>query len=157
MANYCRIEKGIVVELIPSDKYAEDGAMYDAGTNQWVSVAAGDEIPIERRFTAEFVGTLVDVTGVTPAPECWWSYDGTNFLPPSAHQPTAEEIIAGNTSNRDALLRKAALAMAPLQDAIDLEVATEGETAQLKKWKQYRVDVNRIDLTRRDPEWPIQT
>jgi hypothetical protein len=48
------------------------------------------------------------------------------------------------------------LAIAPLQDAVDLDEATQAETDQLKKWKQYRVAVNRIDLTQASPVWPLQ-
>ncbi|WP_411382799.1 tail fiber assembly protein [Pseudomonas sp. L7] len=35
-------------------------------------------------------------------------------------------------------------AIAPLQDAVDLEDATEAETALLKEWKRYRVALNRL-------------
>ncbi len=33
------------------------------------------------------------------------------------------------------------------QDAVDLGIATVEETAQLTAWKQYRVQLNRIDTT----------
>jgi len=46
----------------------------------------GSEIPISERFTAEFVGTLVDVTDVNPRPQCWCTATLTNknwvFSPP---------------------------------------------------------------------------
>jgi hypothetical protein len=35
-------------------------------------------------------------------------------------------------------------AIAPLQDAVDLEVATETEAALLKEWKRYRVALSRL-------------
>ncbi|QYX54352.1 tail fiber assembly protein [Pseudomonas sp. S07E 245] len=34
--------------------------------------------------------------------------------------------------------------IAPLQDAVDLEDATEAEAAALKQWKRYRVALNRL-------------
>ncbi|WP_326902802.1 tail fiber assembly protein [Kosakonia cowanii] len=43
----------------------------------------------------------------------------------------------------------------PLQDAVDLDEATEAEVALLKAWKQYRVAINRINAN--TPErisWP---
>ncbi|EQA1407893.1 tail fiber assembly protein, partial [Escherichia coli] len=44
---------------------------------------------------------------------------------------------------------------APLQDAADLEIATEGETSLLEAWKKYRVLLNRVDTsTAPDIEWP---
>ncbi|WP_430305328.1 tail fiber assembly protein, partial [Pseudomonas mosselii] len=35
-------------------------------------------------------------------------------------------------------------AIAPLQDAVDLDEATEAEAALLKEWKRYRVALNRV-------------
>lgn len=45
----------------------------------------------------------------------------------------------------------------PLQDAVDLEMATPGELAQLKAWKTYRVMLNRVPQQTGYPtqiEWP---
>lgn len=70
------------------------------------------------------------------------------------HDPT-KGSVSMNTGGRDTLLMQAALAIAPLQDAVDLDVATDAETALLKLWKQYRVAVNRVDLTQASPTWPI--
>ncbi len=67
---------------------------------------------------------------------------------------TPEQILANNTATRDLLLSQAALAIAPLQDAVDLGEATDAETALLKLWKQYRVAVNRLDMTQANPAWP---
>lgn len=66
--------------------------------------------------------------------------------------PTTDEILTVNTADRDRRLAVATLAIAPLQDAVDLDIATSDETATLKLWKQYRVAVNRADLT----QWPVQ-
>ncbi|MDR5797263.1 tail fiber assembly protein [Caballeronia sp. LZ008] len=67
---------------------------------------------------------------------------------------TQEQILANNTATRDFLLSQAALAIAPLQDAVDLGEATDAETALLKLWKQYRIAVNRLDMTQASPAWP---
>lgn len=70
-----------------------------------------------------------------------WSYVDCKFVALSALEPeppTPEELLAANISIRDGLLAQATLAIAPLQDAVDLEDATAAETALLKKWKQYR-------------------
>ncbi|EON9774816.1 tail fiber assembly protein, partial [Escherichia coli] len=46
--------------------------------------------------------------------------------------------------------------IAPLQDAVDLEIATEEETSLLEAWKKYRVLLNRVDTsTAPDIEWPV--
>lgn len=64
--------------------------------------------------------------------------------------PTTAELA----SKRDALLAEAALRIAPLQDASDLGTSTAAETALLTAWKQYRVAVNRVDLTKPPVTWP---
>lgn len=50
------------------------------------------------------------------------------------------------------LLAVATSAIAPLQDGVDLDMATEVETALLLEWKKYRVLLNRVDTSK--PEWP---
>ncbi len=139
MKTYARVEDGIVQEVI------EPLADLD-----------GNEYPIEKRFVPEWVAQMIDVTNVNPRPDQMWTYDGSNFFAPIPYQLTPEEIRASNTSTRDYLLEQAGLAIAPLQDAVDLDDATPDETALLKKWKQYRVAVNRVDLTLVSPTWPPQ-
>lgn len=61
-------------------------------------------------------------------------------------------------AERDRLLGIAAIRIAPLQDAVDLGIATEEETALLLKWKQYRVALNRIQTQPGFPgavNWPV--
>lgn len=52
------------------------------------------------------------------------------------------------------LLQMASGKIEPLQDAVDLDIATDDEKAQLDKWKKYRVLVNRVDTS--NPDWPEQ-
>ena len=88
-----------------------------------------------------------------------WTYAGGKFTapePPPVPSPSSAETLAANTGLRDALLAQATLAIGPLQDAVDLGIATDDETAHLKAWKQYRVAVNRVDLTVDLPTWPAQ-
>lgn len=67
MSTYVRIWQGAVAEVILPF------------TN-----AAGQPVPIEARYTAEFVASLVDVTGLSPVPTQGWTYDGSKFAPPGA-------------------------------------------------------------------------
>ncbi len=148
MKTYARVENSIVQEIILPATYDEDDPA-DQPTYK-----AGDEIPIELRYASEFVATLVDVTRLDPMPSWYWTYDGNAFLPYQPPQPTAAEILKANTQTRDALLTQASRAIAPLQYAVDLEDATDADLALLKKWKQYSVAVNRVDLKKPDPAWP---
>lgn len=68
--------------------------------------------------------------------------------------PTAEQIIANNQQERDRSLSLAAIRIAPLQYASDLEDATDEELVLLKKWKEYSVALNRLDITTKSVIWP---
>ena len=46
----------------------------------------------------------------------------------------------------------ATVAIAPLQDAVELGIATAEETAALSEWKKYRVLLMRVDTAK--PIWP---
>lgn len=70
---------------------------------------------------------------------------------------TVEQLTANALLQRDGLLRDAATRIAPLQDAVDLDMATAEETAALKAWKTYRVNLNRIEQQAGFPQsiaWP---
>ncbi|MDN0007493.1 tail fiber assembly protein [Providencia stuartii] len=66
-----------------------------------------------------------------------------------------EQLIAEAEQKKQSLLSEANNAIAPLQDAVDLEMATEEEITQLTAWKKYRVLLNRVDTSiAPDIEWP---
>nr|ELR5143313.1 tail fiber assembly protein [Providencia stuartii] len=66
-----------------------------------------------------------------------------------------EQLIAKAEQQKQSLLAEANSAIAPLQDAVDLGMATESETAALQEWKKYRVLLNRVDTsTAPDIDWP---
>lgn len=53
------------------------------------------------------------------------------------------------------LLEKATSVIAPLQDAVELEMATEDEAALLTEWKKYRVLLSRLSVDAApDIDWP---
>jgi len=94
-------------------------------------------------------------------PSIGWTYDGSVFAsPPLTDEQIAaqkQQKIANNVATKASLIAQATVAIAPLQDAVDLDEATDAETALLKSWKQYRVAVNRIDAnTADDITWPDQ-
>lgn len=52
-------------------------------------------------------------------------------------------------------LNEATINISTLQDAVDLDMATDEEIAQLKAWKTYRVLLSRIDTASApDIDWP---
>lgn len=72
-----------------------------------------------------------------------------------AAQLAAAKALA--TRKRTLLLQYASSQVNALQDAVDLEIATEAETKALKSWKTYRVLLNRVDTIGAVPaesDWP---
>ncbi len=70
--------------------------------------------------------------------------------------PTAEQLRASAERRKASLMASAAKAMAPLQDAVKLGIATEEEAALLKRWEIYRVQLYRINpQDAPEIDWPV--
>lgn len=132
MTTYARLADGVVYELLTTD--GDITEMFPPGM-EWIALGERDS----------------DVAQ-------GWVYDAATevFSAPVPPVPTPENIISTNTATKTFLLALATVAIAPLQDAVDLDDATDADLALLKKWKQYRVAVNRIELTLKEPAWPDQ-
>jgi len=126
MRAYARIDGGVVAELLSTD-----GNMAEM-------------------FHPDLI--WVDITDADPKPQQGWLFDGNGFFPPPG--PTPEQVLAVNTATRDALMRVAAASIAPLQDAVDLNMATAQEVADLDNWKRYRIALSRLDLSGASVTWP---
>lgn len=69
----------------------------------------------------------------------------------------AEQKAAIDRANSDKALRlqQATDTINPLQDAVDLDMATDEEKAELTAWRKYRVLLTRVDTsTAPDINWP---
>ncbi|TNH77570.1 hypothetical protein CF138_04695 [Aeromonas hydrophila] len=55
---------------------------------------------------------------------------------------------------RNALMAEANQQIAILADSVDLGMATDAEQAAYTAWRQYRVQLSRIDFTQQPTEWP---
>lgn len=80
-------------------------------------------------------------------------------LPFQPALPNDEQQERGARARRDALLARAAQHIAPLQDAVDLDIATEVERTSLMAWKNYRVLLNRVSGQTGFPatiDWPVE-
>lgn len=101
------------------------------------------------------LGNLPDGV-VTVAPEGQFvKWDGKKWVHDTEAEKTA--MITLLTQQKDSLLTFATSKIGPLQDAVDLGIATDAETALLLAWKKYRVLINRIkpdDAS--DISWPEQ-
>lgn len=135
MGSYALIKNGVVVNTI-------------------VYGGAGDYDPGEGIEMVEY-GINGTVAGIG------WLYSNGEFTAPPM---TAEEIqrevdarIDDNKHRKETLMAQASSAIAPLQDAVDFDEAIGDEEALLKKWKLYRIAVNRINAnTESTINWPDQ-
>ncbi|MFK0309740.1 tail fiber assembly protein [Pseudomonas sp. NPDC090233] len=92
----------------------------------------------------------VAVTGVID-----WSQVITAAMKTEAASAHLLATVSAEVSQRRV---SADAAIAPLQDAVDLDMATNQEVALLKDWKRYRVALNRLAEQEGYPsdiEWPV--
>lgn len=91
-------------------------------------------------------------------PEGWGFIKEGDPIPDSSPAPiTTEQLSTSARDERDRLLMYATLRINPLQDAVDLGRATEEKKSLLKKWKEYRVDLDDVVSQPGFPEaisWP---
>lgn len=117
---------------------------YESSANGWpddaINISTAD---YEALFAGQATGKLIAIGG-----------DGKPVLrdPPA---PTKAQLIADAKAQQATLLAKAAEAIAPLQDAVDVDDAIQAELDRLKAWKQFRVALNRLDVALApDIVWP---
>ncbi|EEP2479021.1 tail fiber assembly protein [Salmonella enterica] len=110
--------------------------VYDTTTGNQVYISAPGPLP-------------ENVTSVSPDGE-YQKWDGKAWVKDEAAETAARLREAEGTKSR--LLQMASEKIAPLQDAVDLDEATDKEKASLLAWRKYRVQVNRVDTLK--PVWP---
>ncbi|MBC3484695.1 tail fiber assembly protein [Pseudomonas sp. SWRI50] len=85
-----------------------------------------------------------------------WSQMVTREMKEQQHT----QVLAAKVTQQIQSLRQVAdSAIAPLQDAVELEEATDAEAVALKDWKRYRIALNRLPEQPGYPElidWPAQ-
>jgi hypothetical protein len=100
--------------------------------------------------------TVVDVDNLPDGCDIFggWVFNGKKIV---ARTYSQEELSAQAQQTKSRLIEAATKAISPLQDAKDLDIATDDELAKLKEWMVYRVQVNRVDAgTAPDIIWPTQ-
>ncbi|MEN4743770.1 tail fiber assembly protein [Pantoea agglomerans] len=122
---------------------------------------------IENQFVAEIV-TLnvkpeklyhpslvwVDITALSEQPDVNYNYSDGVFSAPFTE---AENAVLIANSRLAAEMDKANRTIAPLQDAVDISIATEEEISRLAEWKRYRVALSRIEVSKAPViEWPVR-
>ncbi|UUE47228.1 tail fiber assembly protein [Pectobacterium aroidearum] len=81
-----------------------------------------------------------------------WVFDGESIIP---RVYTQVENIEMADNKKKFLLSRINQDVIPLQDAVDLGIASEEEEKKLSAWKKYRVLLMRLDTSKApDIEWP---
>ncbi|EMW0057111.1 tail fiber assembly protein [Salmonella enterica] len=142
-------------DVSPPEIPASHIAVFDAEAETWslkedhrgetvYDIATGNQVYISDP------GPLPEnVTSVSPDGK-YQKWDGKAWVKDEAAEAAARLREAEGTKSR--LLLMASGKVAPLQDAVDLDEATDKEKASLLAWRKYRVLVNRLDTT--NPDWP---
>ncbi len=134
----CRSEDGKRWEIVPDYR---GKIAYDTLTRTQQEITELGELPETQTFkqpTTDF--------------DKW---DGTQWVTDNA--ALKADQIEQAERQRMALLRHANESIALLQDAVDLDIATEAEKAALLEWKKYRIMLNRVNISLvSDIEWPEQ-
>ncbi|ASG16341.1 tail fiber assembly protein [Salmonella enterica] len=142
-------------DIAPPDIPSSHIAVFDAETQTWSlhEDHRGETVYDTTTGNQGYIsapGPLPEnVTSVSPDGE-YQKWDGKAWVKDEAAEKAAQLRQAEETKSR--LLQMASEKIAPLQDAVDLDIATDDEKAQLDEWKKYRVLVNRVDTT--SPDWP---
>ncbi|WP_407223666.1 tail fiber assembly protein [Enterobacter roggenkampii] len=72
-------------------------------------------------------------------------WNGERWVTDEVAQKDAEVAVANAT--KAAFMKSASEQIAPLQDAVDLDMATDDEKARLDAWRKYRVLLTRVDTS----------
>jgi hypothetical protein len=150
---------------LPAFCYADKPPVPDKGTaivrsadgTAWEMVAdyRGQTLYNTETGEPETVTTLGPLVGLTLLPPStpYDSWNGKQWITDKTAERDAYMIVA--QADLTKLQRMATDKIAMLQDAVDLDMATEQELADLKAWKTYRVLLGRVDLsTAPDINWP---
>jgi len=120
--------------------------------NQHVAEIVALNVPPEKLYHPSLV--WVDITALPEKPDINYCYSDGVFTAPVTD---AENAVLIASSRLAAEMDEANKTMVPLQDAVDISIATDVEIARLAAWKRYRVELSRIDTGKApDIEWPLK-
>lgn len=138
-------EENAVVNDLPSDVQAIDDEQYasffNAINSDRVVYLVADEFTISQ-----------------PRPDKYYSWDITSktwAMTDAAVAQKSADLIADAELRRSTLLSEAGTAISPLQDAVELDMATDEEKSRYDAWRKYRVLLMRVDTSLApDINWP---
>jgi len=119
--------------------------------NQHVAEIVALNVKPEKLYHPSLV--WVDITALPEQPDINYRYIDGLFTAPTTDAENAALIASSRLA---AEMDEANRTIAPLQDAVDISIATDEEITRLAEWKRYRVELSRIDTSKApDIEWPV--
>lgn len=110
------------------------------------------DINTGKQLNISALGPLPDnVTLLSPTGN-YQKWDGKKWVDDAEAEHAARKLEMAEL--KSVLMTQASEAITPLQDAVELEIASNKEQLQLAAWKKYRVFLNRIDTEASDIIWP---
>ncbi|NBB57637.1 tail fiber assembly protein [Pantoea vagans] len=120
--------------------------------NQLVAEIVALNVKPEKLYHPSLI--WVDITALPEQPDVNYRYSDGVFAAPVTE---AENAVLIASSRLAAEMDMANRTIAPLQDAVDISIATDDETTRLSEWKRYRVELSRIDTSKApDITWPVR-
>lgn len=98
----------------------------------------------------DYIGPVRDGFVVVAPTSPFDKWDGQKWVADAEAQHAAD--VAEAEQKKAFLVEEANMAIVPLQDAFELDMATDAEKSLLQEWKKYRVLLMRVDTAK--PEWP---
>lgn len=144
-------------DIPPPETTAGNIAVFDGVKNIWSLMEdhrgkAFFDIVTGGKFDITEPGPLPKNTTSIPPDGPYQKWNGKAWVKDEKAEQAAE--LAEATELKNSLIRVANDHIAPLQDAFDLDMATDSEKQRLIKWKKYRILLNRVDCSK--PVWPEQ-
>lgn len=101
----------------------------------------------------DFIGELPPTLTLLEPETGYDVWNGEKWVTDTEAQKAA--LISEAEKQKQLLLSEANNAISLLLDSVDLDMANDREIAQLKRWKIYRVLLNRVDtLSAQNIQWP---
>ena len=120
--------------------------------NQLVAEIVALNVKPEKLYHPSLV--WVDITTLPEQPDVNYQYSDGVFTAPVTDAENAELIASSRLA---AEMDEANRTIVPLQDAVDVGIATDAEIARLTEWKRYRVELSRIDINQVSSiQWPLR-
>ena len=146
-------------DIAPPDIPAGYAAVFNADEMKWhlIEDHRGKTVYETKTGAAIYISELgalpPDVTTISPTGN-YQKWNGNAWVDDVDAERVA--LINEAESQKKELLRHASEIIATLQDAVDLDMATDEEKLRLNEWKKYRVLLNRIRPENApDIEWPV--